>query len=90
MSSEKRAPTEATVKVDPSIEIHKTLYPYINYKEGGLTPYAGTSDILKRFNQESSRFNEPLRSPTSPNQRSFGSEFKERLQMVFPRCKYFP
>ena len=49
MSSEKRAPTEATVKVDPSIEIHKTLYPYINYKEGGLTPYAGTSDILKKI-----------------------------------------
>lgn len=41
MSSEKKAPTEATVKVDPTFEIHKTLYPYLNYKEGGFGAYAG-------------------------------------------------
>lgn len=45
MSSEKKAPTEATVKIDPTIEIHKTLYPYINYKEGGFGAYSGTSLI---------------------------------------------
>lgn len=42
MSSDKRSPTETTVKVDPSIEIHKTLYPYINYKQGGFAAYSGT------------------------------------------------
>jgi len=28
--------------VDPSIEIHKTLYPYLNFKEGGFAAYSGT------------------------------------------------
>lgn len=41
MSNEKRAPTSATTKVDPSIEIHKTLYPYLNYKQGGFAAYSG-------------------------------------------------
>jgi len=40
-SGEKRPPTESTVKVDPSIEIHQTLYPYLNMKQTGLTSYMG-------------------------------------------------
>ena len=48
MSNEKRAPTEATLKVDPSIEIHKTLYPYLNYKQGGFAPYAGIAYSIKK------------------------------------------
>lgn len=43
MSNDKRAPTAATTKVDPSIEIHKTLYPYLNYKQDGFAAYSGTS-----------------------------------------------
>lgn len=46
MSSEKRGPTASTVKVDPSIEIHQTLYPYFNYKQTGLTAYMGKNSIL--------------------------------------------
>ena len=47
MSSQKRAPTESTTKVDPSIEIHKNLYPYLNYNQGGFAPYAGMIFVIK-------------------------------------------
>jgi hypothetical protein len=58
MSSEKRAPTESTLKVDPSIEIHKTLYPYLNMKDGGFSPYFGTNQsIINRLNQAISCIN---------------------------------
>jgi len=58
MSNEKRAPTESTTKVDPSIEIHKTLYPYINYKQGGFAPYAGKSSIkVDSFKRAIASFN---------------------------------
>ena len=66
MSNEKRAPTEATTKVDPSIEIHKTLYPYLNFKEGGFGAYSGIKLIKSRLIQKSSCIFQSIRCSTSP------------------------
>jgi hypothetical protein len=36
---ESRPPTPSEIKVDPSIELHHTLYPYLNFKQDGLSPF---------------------------------------------------
>jgi hypothetical protein len=49
---ESRPPTPSEIKVDPSIEIHHTLYPYVNFKQDGLSPFISIlyfySDAFKR------------------------------------------
>lgn len=86
MSNERRAPTEATTKVDPSIEIHKTLYPYLNYKEGGFGAYSGKKQIKSRLIQKSCCIFQSIRRSTSPHQRQNRRRCQTRRKMVFPWC----
>jgi len=45
-SEEARAPTPAVYRVSPLYDIYgQTLYPYINHKLSGVTPYLSISAI---------------------------------------------
>ena len=40
MSQEPRAPTPAVYRTSPLYDVYGgTLYPYVNHKLGGITPY---------------------------------------------------
>lgn len=53
MSEEPRAPTPAVHRTSPLYDFYgETLYPYVNHKMSGITPYLSINILIKVLSKE--------------------------------------